>query len=128
MEFYGFTNQAEYDRVFKMAFHPAFDGYTFGDLPGRYIVSETGELLLPVSAIHAGNGRWRWDSYYQSVALRAVNRAGYAPGVWLDHSRKSFVFDVSTSFDNFGEANIFGIKNKQNCMYDQETGSYPSVV
>jgi len=130
---YGFASPNDYNEVFRKAVDGSLEGFTFGELPGRYTVSERGEVTVPHNLIVHEHGRWHWDGAFQVVALRALNREGFAPGVWMNEG--TAYFDVSTSFDDKDKACQFALDNEQRAIYDRvgrdgkhyidpETGEY----
>ena len=109
-------DMAEYNRVKKMAAHPAFDGYTFGHLEGRYVVSEKGGATMEVAHLGTVDGNRAYDDCFGAVLAKIDYRDNFAPGLWVDSG--ILYFDVSTAFDDLATARKFGVDNAQIAIYD----------
>lgn len=85
-------------------------GHTFGDLPGRYIVSLPGETVIKDMSSD------KVTEAAVAVVAHSSEDANKAAGVWM-HDGDLYV-DTSESFDSLDEAIKAGKARKQLAIYD----------
>ena len=86
-------------------------GHTFGDLPGRYIVSLPGETVIK------DMGPDKVTEAAVAVIAHSSEDTNKAAGVWM-HDGDLYV-DTSESFDSLDEAVKAGKERKQLAIFDQ---------